>query len=98
MIKSSDAYQEALSRAKASPAVISALGSPVKEGFYVSGSINVSGPSGDAKLAIPVSGPKGEGTIYLEARKSADVWSYSVLVVRVTQTRQRIDLLREKRN
>jgi hypothetical protein len=95
--KSSDAYQEALSRAKASPAVISALGSPIKEGFYVSGSINVSGPSGDAKLAIPVSGPKGEGTIYLEAKKSADVWSYSLLLVQVGQTKQRIDLLREKR-
>ena len=96
VIKSSDAYQEALARARASPAVISALGSPIKEGFYVTGNINVSGPSGDAKLAIPVSGPKDEGTIYLEARKSADLWSYSVLVVQVGQTKQRIDLLREK--
>jgi len=96
MMKSSDAYQQALSRAKENPAVISALGSPIVAGYFVSGNINVSGPSGSAELAIPVSGPKGEGTIYLEARKSADVWSYSVLVVQVGQTKQRIDLLQGK--
>ena len=97
MMKSSDAYQHALSRARENPAVVSALGSPIKEGYFTTGNINVSGPSGDAKLAIPISGPKGEGTIYVEAQKSAGEWSYSVLVVRVEQTKQRINLLQEKK-
>ncbi len=97
VLKSSDAYQYALSRARENPAITSALGSPIKDGFFPSGNINVSGPSGEAKLAIPISGPKGEGTIYLEARKSAGEWSYSVLLVRIEQTKQRINLLQEKK-
>ena len=97
MMKSSDAYQHALSRARENPAVVSALGSPIKEGYFTSGNINVSGPSGEARLAIPISGPKGEGTIYVVARKSAGEWTYSVLAVSVEQTKQRINLLQERK-
>jgi hypothetical protein len=93
MIKSSDAYGEALARAKASPAVIEALGSPIKEGYFTSGSINETGRSGDAELAIPISGPKGSGTIYLEAEESAGQWSFSTLQVEVEKSGERIDLL-----
>ena len=32
-MKSTDVYREALARAKADPAVIEALGSPIKDGF-----------------------------------------------------------------
>ena len=98
VLKSSDAYQHALSRARENPAVVSALGAPIKEGYFTSGNISVSGASGEAKLAIPISGPKGEGTIYVEARKSAGEWTYSVLVVRIEQTKQQINLLQEKVN
>jgi Cytochrome oxidase complex assembly protein 1 len=40
------------------PAVIEALGSPIKEGFFVSGNTNVNGASGEANLSIPISGPR----------------------------------------
>ena len=53
-MKSTDVYREALARAKADPAVIEALGSPIKEGFLVSGSTNVNGASGESNLAIPI--------------------------------------------
>ena len=97
MMKTSDAYLHALARARENPAVTSALGSPITEGYWTSGSINVSGPSGNADLAIPISGPKGEGTIFLSARKSAGEWTYSVLVVQVAQSKERINLLGETR-
>ena len=90
---STDVYREALARAKADPAVIEALGSPIKEGFLVSGNTNVNGASGESNLAIPISGPKGKGTIYVSANKSLGQWNYSGLVVEVGQTHQRIDLL-----
>jgi hypothetical protein len=93
MMKSSDVYKEAVVRTRANPAVVSALGIPLKEGYFISGNINISGPSGTAELAIPVSGPKGNGTVYLEARKSAGEWTFSKLVVKIEQTGQRIDLL-----
>src|SRR5437667_5101741 len=59
-VKSSDIYKDALARAKTHPAVIEALGSPVTEGFLLSGNTNVNGASGEANLSIPVSGPKGK--------------------------------------
>jgi hypothetical protein len=92
-MKSSDIYKDALARAKTHPAVIEALGSPVTEGFLLSGNTNVNGASGEANLSIPVSGPKGKGTIYVAATKSLGRWNYSGLVLEIAKTRQRIDLL-----
>jgi hypothetical protein len=92
-MKSTDVYKEALSRAKADPAVLEALGSPIKDGFLMSGNTNVNAASGETNLAIPISGPKGKGTIYVSANKSLGQWIYSGLVVEVGETHKRIDLL-----
>ena len=92
-VKSTDVYKDALIRAKAHPAVIEALGSPITEGFLLSGNTNVNGASGEANLSIPVSGPKGKGTIYVAATKSLGRWNYSGLVLEIAKTHQRIDLL-----
>ena len=92
-VKSTDVYKDALARAKAHPAVIDALGSPITEGFLVSGNTNVNGASGEANLSIPISGPKGKGTIYAPATKSLGRWNYSGLVMEIVETHQRIDLL-----
>ncbi|HXU32753.1 MAG TPA: cytochrome c oxidase assembly factor Coa1 family protein [Thermoanaerobaculia bacterium] len=92
-MKSSDVYKDALVKASADPAVVEALGTPLTTGFFTSGSINTSGPSGDAAFSIPLSGPKGKGTIQLEAKKSGGEWTYSTLVVEVKNPPQRIDLL-----
>ena len=51
--------------------------------------------SGESNLAIPISGPKGKGTIYVSANKSLGQWNYSGLVVEVGQTHERIDLLQK---
>jgi hypothetical protein len=92
-MKSTDVYKEALARTKANPAVIEALGSPITEGFLVSGNTNVNGASGEANLSIPVSGPNGKGTVYVAASKSLGRWNYSGLVVEIGKSHQRIDLL-----
>lgn len=97
IMKSSDAYKEALAKAEASPAVREALGQPVKAGLLITGRINVNGPSGQAHLAIPISGPKGKGTLFADAEKSAGRWKYSTLAVELHGTGQRVDLL-EKGN
>jgi Cytochrome oxidase complex assembly protein 1 len=92
-IKSTGVYKDALARAQAHSSVIEALGSPIKEGFLVSGNTNVNGASGEANLSIPISGPNGKGTIYVAASKSLGRWNYSGLVVEIAKTHQRIDLL-----
>ena len=64
VLKSSDVYKTALARAKNNPRVVAALGDPIHDGLVPSGKTNVEGPSGEADLAIPISGPKGKATIY----------------------------------
>jgi hypothetical protein len=95
-MKSSDVYKGALARAKAEPAVVEALGSPIKDRMFVSGSTNVNGASGHADLAIPIYGPKGEAILYVVAEKSLGAWNYSNLVVEIKKTKERIDLLHEQ--
>ena len=92
-MKSTDVYKDALARAKTNSAVIDALGSPITQGFLVSGNTNVNGASGEANLSIPISGPNGKGTIYVAANKSLGRWNYSGLIVEIAKTHQRIDLL-----
>ena len=93
IMKSSDVYKEALAEATTNEIVIEALGTPIEPGLVISGNINVSGSSGNADIAIPISGPRGEATIYAVAAKSAGQWEYSMLVVQLEGTGEQIDLL-----
>jgi hypothetical protein len=95
VIKSSDAYKIAVAHAKADPRVVEALGSPITEGWMVSGNTNVSGGSGESDLTIPIHGPQGDGKIYAVAKKSGGHWEYSKLVVEVAKTGDTIDLTEE---
>ena len=95
-VKATDVYKDALARARVNPSVIEMIGSPIKEGFLVSGNTNVNGASGEANLSIPISGPKGKGTIYVVANKSLGGWNYSGLIVEIEKTHERIDLLRSR--
>ena len=96
MMKNSDVYSQALTRAKANPAVEAALGEPITDGYMTSGSISETNGSGNAELSIPISGPKSGATIYLEAHKSAGQWTFSKLQVEIDKPNQRIDLLTEQ--
>jgi len=93
-MRSSDVALEAVARAQANPAVAQKLGGRIEEGWLTSGSINVgTGGSGDANLAVPISGPKGNGTVYVTARRIAGVWNYSEMVAGIESTGEKIDLL-----
>jgi hypothetical protein len=94
-MKNSDVAKEALLRAQANPLLVQKLGRPIEAGWLVSGSINVSGASGDADLTVPISGPKGQGKIYVTAHKGAGAWDYQVMVAAIEGSNQRINLLSE---
>ena len=76
VLKQTDVYKTALARAQENPAVIEAIGSPISQTGIISGKSNVNGPTGEAELSIPLKGPKGKATLYVEATKSADVWYF----------------------
>ena len=91
-MKSSDAYKDAVARARANPNVVEKLGTPIQEGMFVTGNINVQNDSGNADLQIPISGPKGKAVIHAVATKSAGKWEYSRLTVAM-EDQPELDLL-----
>jgi len=93
VMKSSDAYKQAMVAVRANQQVVANLGTPIEEGTFVSGNVSVTNGSGQAELAIPVSGPHGTGTVYVQATKSAGQWTFDELVVEIDETQHRIDLL-----
>ena len=92
-LKTSDAYVGALARTRSAPAVVAALGTPIEAGVFVTGTIHVSGPTGLAELEIPISGPQGRATIYVEAAKRLGEWNFDHLIVQIERTGARIDLV-----
>jgi hypothetical protein len=95
-LRSSDAYQLALSAATHDPSVNAELGAPVRAGWLTMGRVTVTGPSGDASLAIPISGSRGSGTLNVSAQKSGNRWTFSVLNVDIAGRPTPIDLLTTK--
>jgi hypothetical protein len=93
LLKGSDVGKEAFARAQANPAIVQQLGTPIKEGWMASGSINISGSSGNAEMALPISGPRGKATLFVTAKKDEGVWTYSVMQVVIDGSSQKIDLL-----
>ncbi len=91
-IKRSDVFEYAVTKARSSPSVIESLGEPIEPGWYLSGSINVNGPSGNADIAVPLSGSRGKGTLFAVAIKKAGKWEYEVLEVELEAGGERIDL------
>jgi hypothetical protein len=91
-MKQTDVYKTAVARAQTNPAVIEAIGSPISQIGIVSGNSNVNGATGEANLSIPMRGPKGKATLYVEARKSADIWYFQTMQLKVQKTGERIDL------
>lgn len=94
-IRSSGAYEQALADVRESPRMQEALGTPIEPGWWVSGSVDVSGPSGEAGISFPVSGPEGEATVYVEASRRAGRWILTLLEAEL-EGGERIDLLGEE--
>jgi hypothetical protein len=89
----SDAYQQALTKAAENPQVHELIGEPIKPSWFISGQLNVNGSTGNANFSIPISGPKGKGSIRAVAYKSGGVWRFTYLQVSINGEPESIDLL-----
>lgn len=92
-MKKSDPYREAMARAQTDPRVAAALGTPVKAAFFVSGSIKTENNNGEAKLDIPISGPKGAATLHVTATKTDGKWYYNRMYMVKPGSGGEIDLM-----
>lgn len=84
-LKSNAPYRDAISAAESSPAAIAALGEPIKPGLIPSGNISINNGEGEVNFEIPVSGPKGKGTIHIKGEKpaGAPTWIYDIRELKV---------------
>lgn len=79
LMRSGEPYKESVRRMQGDARVIAKIGTPVKPGWFVSGSINTTPTSGHADLAIPFKAPKGEATVNVVADKVAGKWKYQLM-------------------
>lgn len=92
VIQKTDVYADAFKRVQNSTEVQGALGTPIATGWTFSGSVNYSNDIGNANFTVPVTGPKGEGTLVVKAHKpSGTAWHYAVLEVQLPDGRK-VDL------
>ena len=85
-LKKNAPYEDSIAAVQANPAAVAALGSPIEPGFIPSGNININNGVGSVDFSIPVSGPKGEGTIRVVRSKPAGAtnWIYETWQLDVT--------------
>ena len=92
-LRNSDACKEALEKARASTQVRAALGTPIEQGWWITGSVSINGGGGAAEFSFSISGPKGGATLYAKAIKTNGKWVFTSLTVVPDSTGKPIDLL-----
>jgi len=95
--RSSDAAQLALLTAGTNPTLIRKIGEPMTSGWLIVGNLRkeLTTASGDAEMAIPVSGPKGDGTLYFKAVRTAGAWRLTELEFGADEDSGRLELLEQ---
>jgi hypothetical protein len=91
VIKNTDAYKSAIT-ATTSPEVQAELGTPITPGIFPMGSVNMNNGQGTADLSIPITGPKGAGTIHYKATSNGGSWKVSEFNVVISSDGKVIDL------
>src|SRR4051812_24052314 len=80
-VKNSHAYAEAVKRAKEDPDVQKALGTPIETGWQTQLNTNLRGGQSVTSARIPLSGPKGEGTLFVKATEKGSTLTFQQLDV-----------------
>ena len=83
VMKGSDAYKMTMQEVRADAQVVAALGEPIETSWFITGNITINGIEGAANLSIPLSGPKGSGTVTSRSTKIAGEWQIFLLIVRI---------------
>ncbi|KLD69601.1 hypothetical protein Y887_16480 [Xanthomonas pisi DSM 18956] len=79
VVKSSDVYRDALRIAKADTQVVQTLGTPITEAFLPDGSISYVGDIGEAHFSVGLHGPRGNGSLQVDATRRHGRWRYQTL-------------------
>ncbi|WP_034060627.1 cytochrome c oxidase assembly factor Coa1 family protein [Lacinutrix jangbogonensis] len=91
-IKDSEPYSHAFSKAIENEKVIYFLGEPIETNGIGTSNFKFNNGQGEARLIIPIKGPKGEGSITVDAENSTDYWIYNELSVVIAGEEGKINL------
>jgi len=94
VIRNSDVATQAIEIIQDDPRVQDKLGEPVEIGWLITGNVEVNNSSGSANLTIPVSGPKGSGTVIVDATRSGGVWEFDAMMFSV-DGEEAVDITRQ---
>ncbi len=86
-------YHTALVQAGAHPGVIAALGSPITSGSIANTIISITDSTELWHFDFPVSGPKGQGTVRVEALRTQGGHYFKSMVMEVTGTTNTVDII-----
>ena len=95
VLEESQPYEYALETINQDKGITSALGSPIVKDGMIQGSYNNSNGHKTADMKIPISGPKGSGTLFVKATRNDGDWTYNVIRVEIKDD-ESIDLLHEE--
>ena len=94
MFEGSDPYKYAFEKINEDEQLVELLGSPIVKDGMVQGSLNYNNGDGKADMKIPISGPKGSGTLYINATSGGDEWTYHEIRVEIKDN-ETFDLLED---
>lgn len=84
----SGAVRVAMMTAASSPCVQQNIGTPLTTGPFILGDLD--GNTGSAHITIPVQGPKGEGKLMVDAKKTAGRWNVNAMNLEHNQYQYRL--------
>ncbi len=82
-IKGSEPYKRALAEAQNNAEVRDLVGEPVAAGYLVTGSINLDQDGGECDIQVPISGPKGSGTVRIRGTRQGGTWTYQEIAAEI---------------
>ena len=78
--------------ARTNPQIAERTGTPVKVGWFVSGSVNQHNQSGNADVSVSVSGPLASGTLRMVSTRRNGVWQVRKMLLTLDGTGQAVAL------
>ncbi len=85
VMKNNYAYTESFTRAQNNSAVVSTLGTPLESGFP-QGNISTTNDSGTASINYALTGPDGEGRVYVTATRERGEWRLDTCEIKLPET------------
>lgn len=91
IMEGSQPYEYAFELINQDEELVSILGSPIEKDGMIQGNINWKNGDKSAIMAIPIAGPKGTATLFIDATGKDDEWNYHEIRVEVDE--QEFDFL-----